>query len=405
MGSGTTRWRGGITSRWGVAALTLVALVLAGCSGGAQGTPGNNQPGATSTPAPPEVTVSITPGQGEQANPKTPIVVKAAKGTLQAVTVTNTAKHTQVKGDLSADRTTWTSGEALGYATDYQVEADGVDASGKTVHQSGTVHTVKPAAQAFASVIPAPNQTDVGVGQVLVVQFDRDITDKAAAEKALQVTSTPHQDGSWYWISKRIAHYRPKQYWQPGTSITLSTNIYGVNLGNGVYGQSDRSITYKVHDAWIAKADGNSEQMQIFHNGQLVNTMPISMGKDITPTHAGPHVISDKQAHYTMDSCTYGVCQGDPRWYRSDENFAMRISNDGEFVHENPNSVGAQGSSNVSHGCINLNHENAQWFFDHFNLGDVVEVTNSGGPQLPVWDAYGDWELPWDQWQKGSALH
>ncbi|GDY30456.1 L,D-transpeptidase [Gandjariella thermophila] len=404
MGSGTTTWREGITSRPGVVALALLALVLAGCSGGAEGAPGN-RPGATSTPAPPEVTVSITPTAGEQANPKTPIVVKAAKGTLQAVSVTNTARHTQVKGSLSADKTTWTSSEALGYASDYQVEADGVDAAGRTVHQSQTVHTVKPAAQAFASVIPAPNQTDVGVGQVLVVQFDRDITDKAAAEKALQVTSSPAQEGSWYWISKRIVHYRPKQYWQPGTTITLNANIYGVNLGGGVYGQSDRTITYKVHDSWIAKADGNTEQMQIFHNGQLVNTMPISMGKDATPTHVGPHVVSEKHDQYVMDSCTYGVCQGQPGWYRSTELWAVRISNDGEFVHENPASVNAQGNSNVSHGCINLNDANAHWFFDHFGMGDVVEVTNSGGPPLPVWDAYGDWELPWDQWQKGSALH
>jgi lipoprotein-anchoring transpeptidase ErfK/SrfK len=404
MGSGTTTWRGGSAISMGMAALAVLVLALAGCSSGAQGTPGKQQ-GSTSTEPPPEVSVSITPAENEQANPKSPITVKATKGTLGNVTVTNTAKHNQVKGNLSPDKTTWTSNEPLGYATDYQVEADGTDRNGKTVHQTGTVHTVKPAAQAFASVIPAPNQGDVGVGQVLVVQFDKDVNDKAAAEKALSVTSNPPQQGSWYWISKRIAHFRPKEYWQPGSTVTLNANIYGVNLGNGLYGQSDRSITYKIHDSWIAKADGGSNQMQILHNGQVVQSMPISMGKDVTPTHAGPHVISEKHDHYVMDSCTYGVCQGDPKWYRSEENFAVRISNDGEFVHENPASVSAQGNSNVSHGCINLNHENAQWFFDHFTYGDVVEVTNSGGPPLPVWDTYGDWELPWDQWLKGSALH
>jgi hypothetical protein len=41
--------------------------------------------------------------------------------------------------------------------------------------------------------------------------------------------------------------------------------------------------------------------------------------------------------------------------------------------------------------------------FDHFGIGDVVEITNSGGPLLPVWDTYGDWEVPWDQWQAGNA--
>ena len=156
--------------------------------------------------------------------------------------------------------------------------------------------------------------------------------------------------------------------------------------------------------SWIAKADGSSEQMQIFHNGQMVKSMPISMGKDATPTHLGAHVISDKQANYTMDSCTYGVCPPDPKAYRSNEKWSERISNDGEFVHENPNSVGAQGSSNVSHGCINLNDANATWFFQNMGLGDVVEVTNSGGPQLPVWDLYGDWSKSWADWQAGSAI-
>ena len=80
-----------------------------------------------------------------------------------------------------------------------------------------------------------------------------------------------------------------------------------------------------------------------------------------------------------------------------------RISNDGEFVHENPNSVGAQGHTNVSHGCINLSEANATWFFNHMGIGDVVEVTNSGGPQLPVWDLYGDWGVPWSTWSAGNA--
>src|SRR5205085_11732028 len=142
----------------------------------------------------------------------------------------------------------------------------------------------------------------------------------------------------------------------------------------------DRSLDFSIHDSWIAKADGNTEQMQIFHNGQQVNAMPISMGKDSTPTHIGPHVISDKQQQVIMDSCTYGVCPPDPNAYREPELWDERISEDGEFVHENPASVNSQGHTNVSHGCINLDTANAMWFFQNFGLGDVVEVRNSPGP-------------------------
>ncbi|WP_035285772.1 L,D-transpeptidase [Actinokineospora spheciospongiae] len=388
-----------------LAAAVAAALLLGGCtSDTGTGTAGGGQAADRTTRAAAAAGVVVAPAAGEQVAPTTPIVVTAEQGTLDAVTVTNAKKATQVKGALSADRKTWTSAEPLGYASTYQVKATAVDADGRKVDRTADVTTVSPKAQAYPSFIPAPSITDVGVGQPLVVKFDQDVTDKAAAEKALTVTSTPAQTGGWYWLSKREAHYRPKEYWQAGTTIKLHAGIYGVDLGGGVYGQTDRDLTLKVHDSWVAKADGATEKMDVFQNGALVKSMPISMGKDATPTHLGAHVISDKKQKYTMDSCTYGVCPPDPKAYRSDENFALRISNDGEFVHENPNSVGSQGSANVSHGCVNLNAANASWFFDHFNLGDVVEVANSGGPQLPVYDTYGDWAVPWDAWVAGSAV-
>ena len=380
--------------------LAACAALLAGCTSTTGGDP--NATGESAGKA--TVEVRVTPDEASAVTPITPIVVTATGGTLDAVTVTNPTKATLVSGAYTDDKTSWTSNEPLAYATAYQVVADAVDHDGKKVERKATVHTLAPKAKAYPSFIPPPSVADVGVGQPLVVKFDQDIADKAAAEKALVVSATPEQTGGWYWLSKREVHYRPQVYWQPGTTIKLHAGVYGLNLGGDIYGQTDRDLTLKVHDSWVAKADGNTEQMQIFQNGALVNTMPISMGKDATPTHVGTHVISDKQQKYTMDSCTYGVCPPDPKAYRTDEYFAERISNDGEFVHENPNSVGAQGSSNVSHGCINLNTTNAQWFFDHFGLGDVVEVTNSGGTPLPVWDTYGDWSLPWADWQAGSAL-
>ena len=154
----------------------------------------------------------------------------------------------------------------------------------------------------------------------------------------------------------------------------------------------------------VAKADGATKTMQIFQNGTLVNTMPISLGSPGFPSHIGPHVISDKQPSVIMDSCTYGVCEGEPGYYKEKVDLDERISDDGEFVHSAPWSVGSQGGANVSHGCVNLSPANAQWFFDHFGIGDVVEIANSGGPQLPLGDTYGDWELTWAQWLKGTAV-
>jgi lipoprotein-anchoring transpeptidase ErfK/SrfK len=360
--------------------------------------PGITNPGAVAPSAP---GLRITPGPEQAINPTTPVVVGATGGRVRSVVMTNTANGMLVTGALSSDATTWQSSEPLGYGSTYRIAATAVGADGIPVQQVDTVHTVTPAAEAYPSVVPSPSQSDVGVGQPIVVRFDQPIGDRATAEKALHVHSVPDQPGSWYWMSNTEVHYRPATYWLPGTTVTLDAALYGVDLGDGVYGLTDRTVTFHVHDAWIAKADGATEQLQIFDNGALVKTMPMSLGSPGYPTHSGPHVISDKQPSIIMDSCTYGVCQGQRGYYRERVDLDERISTDGEFVHSAPWSVGQQGNRNVSHGCLNLSPADAQWFYDHFGLGDVVEVANSGGPPLPVWDTYGDWELPWPQWQAG----
>ncbi|MFE6614962.1 Ig-like domain-containing protein [Amycolatopsis sp. NPDC057786] len=385
------------------AGILAAAVLLSSCSPSG----GTNSPSADTESDTSPVSVDIDPAGGANVNPATPVVVKVEHGKLLDVTVTNADKGNQVKGELASDGLSWKTTEPLGYGSTYKIVAHAQGTDGKPVEQQSRVSTLSPKQQANPNLIPAPAavaSAGVGVGQPIVFAFGQPVKNKAEVEKKLSVESTPKQEGSWYWIDDKNVHYRPKEYWRPGTTLKVSAMIYGVDFGNGVYGATDRTETYKVHDSWVAKADGNTEQMQIFHNGTLAKSMPISMGKDATPTHLGAHVISDKHENYVMDSCTYGVCQGQPGYYKANEKWSLRISNDGEFVHENPNSVGAQGSSNVSHGCINLNAANAQWFYQNMGLGDVVEVTNSGGPQLPVWDLYGDWSKSWADWQAGSAL-
>lgn len=396
-----------------VVVLATVGLVLSACSsgggggagGGGDSVLGGNAPTTTTKPQP-VVSIAVTPASAKAINPSTPIVIKASRGKLTDVSITNTSRGTHVSGRFSADHTSWKSNEVMGYGQTYSVVAGGVDDHGMTVQHKSTLTTINPAKKAFPNMVPAPSsvaETGVGVGQPIVFRFSEPVENKAEVQQHLQVTTDPPQPGAWYWIDDKNVHYRSKDFWQPGTTIRVTAKIYGLDFGNGVYGAEDRTETFHVHDSWIAKADGDTEQMVIYHNGHAVNKMPISMGKDSTPTHRGTHVVSFKKADYIMDSCTYGVCKGDPHYYRSHEKWSVRISNDGEFVHENPNSVAEQGSSNVSHGCINLNGTNAEWFYHHFGLGDVVEVANSGGPALPVWDLYGDWSVPWSTWQAGNA--
>ncbi|UQE74908.1 Ig-like domain-containing protein [Gordonia sp. PP30] len=354
----------------------------------------------------PPAAIALAPHDAK-LNPTTPIVVDATGGTLTQVTVTNAAESgKQVTGKLDPGGRRWSTTEDLGYGATYTVDATAVNADQKPVHQTFTVNTIAPDSTAYANVVPDPDmvaQTGIGVGQPISVQFTAPVTNKAEVQKHLKVTTTPNQPGAWYWIDDQNVHYRGPDYWKPGTKIHLDAEVYGVDLGNGVYGAEDYSVDYTVHDSWIAKADGATELLTIFHNGQQVNQMPMSLGSPDTPSHNGPHVISEKSQTVTMDSCTYGVCAGQPGYYNETVLWDERISSDGEYVHAAPWSVGQQGSSNVSHGCVNLSTDNAIWFYNHFGLGDVVEITHSQGPTLPVWDTYGDWTVPWSTWQKGDA--
>jgi lipoprotein-anchoring transpeptidase ErfK/SrfK len=408
MDDGNTIWHRHSRVAISVIGLAAAALLLVGCSSTATGTPTStnaNSPGSAKPSPVADASLAITPASGGSIDPTTPIVVKAANGTLATVTVTNTAKGTHVTGDLSADRTTWTSNVPMGYGSTYSITAVGQNSAGRRTTQQSTISTINPAKIAYANVVPAPEVvagTGIGVGQPVVFQFTKPVTNKQAAQAALSVTTTPSQPGAWYWISSTQVDYRAQTYWRAGTTITATAKVYGLNLGNDVYGAEDHTVTYHVHDALVAKADGNTHQMGIYDNGNLVKSMNISMGRPELPTHSGVHVIQSKAQSVQMNSCTYGVCSG-PNAYNETEYWAERISNSGEFVHENPATVGAQGSSNVSHGCINLNQDDAIWFYNHFGIGDVVEVTNSGGPPLPVYDMYGDWAVPWSTWSAGNA--
>jgi lipoprotein-anchoring transpeptidase ErfK/SrfK len=83
--------------------------------------------------------------------------------------------------------------------------------------------------------------------------------------------------------------------------------------------------------------------------------------------------------------------------------WSTKISTDGIYLHELDTTVWAQGHENVSHGCLNLNHANAKWYYQHSRIGDVVRVVHSGGPKIQVWQG-GDWSLPWREWVKGGDV-
>ena len=342
-----------------------------------------------------------------------PVAVRVTGGELGQVTMTNPDGVT-VDGGLAADERSWSTSEPLGYGRTYRLTATGTDSAGLSTTTEVSFTTVAPAGVIFPSFEPPPDRGQVGVGQPLSVIFDQPPPDKAAAERALSVTATPATEGAWYWWDERTVHWRPKQYWQSGTQVTLSANVYGKDLGGGLYGETDRTLNLTIGPSKIASIDDATKQMVVSIDGQVVRQIPVSMGRSdsvtvdgkeisfVTPS--GTYVAQEKYPVKQMSSASYGLPTDFSLGYDQEIPLAVRLSNSGIFAHSAPWSVADQGVRNVSHGCINLPPDDAQWFYDTFGYGDIVTVTGTS-TQLAPDDGYGDWNIGWEQWLQGSALN
>jgi lipoprotein-anchoring transpeptidase ErfK/SrfK len=256
--------------------------------------------------------------------------------------------------------------------------------------------------QTYPSVAPLAGET-VGVGMPVIVTFDVPVTDKAAFEKHMTVTSKPAQPGAWHWLSSTEAHWRPKSYWKAGTDVHVDVDVNSVPAGNGIYGQESRELNFHVGDAHVYRVNMVSHQMKVFSNGKLLRTIPITTGQQPTyTTRSGTKVIIEKFASKDMNSETVGITGADA-YNIEGVQWAMRLTYSGEFIHAAPWSVGSQGYANVSHGCTGMSTANAAWLYAMSRRGDVVEYTGSDKP-MTLDNGYGDWNESFKQYEQGSAL-
>lgn len=346
--------------------------------------------------------VRYEPAAGATAvNPSAPVAVRAAEGTLDEVVLSD-PDGKPVAGALNAERTAWTASEPLGYATTYTWSGRATGADGAQVPVQGTVATVEPAEEVRGTLNIGDGRT-VGVAAPIEIQFDAHVDDRAAVERRLRVTTSRAVEGAWGWLpdengGSRV-HWRPRQYWPAGTEVTVDAPLYGVPYGGGAYGRSDVSSSFAIGRAQVVKADTRSFRMVVERDGKPVGSYPASYGLAADPnrnTRSGVHVVTEKFTDKRMVSAQYG--------YDVMEKWAVRMSNNGEFIHANPASSGAQGSSNVTHGCVNLSLADARAYYDTALYGDPVEVTGTPVPLSPRDGDIWDWTLGWDRWQELSAL-
>ncbi|HUE34089.1 MAG TPA: L,D-transpeptidase [Mycobacterium sp.] len=210
-----------------------------------------------------------------------------------------------------------------------------------------------------AAVLPADGAV-VGVAHPVVVTFTTPVTDRFAAERTIHVTSPSNMPGHFEWVENNVVQWVPNHYWPTHTHV--SVGVQALTTG------------FETGDELLGVASVSEHTFTVSRNGEVLRTMPASMGKPTRPTPIGNFTALEKDRTVVMDSRTIGIPLSSPEGYKITASYAVRITSSGVYVHSAPWSVDSQGHANVSHGCINLSPDNAAWYFNQVNVGDPVNV-------------------------------
>ena len=378
------------------AALVLAVLGLAGCavSGQFSETADLSAPRSTAR-------VVISPAATENVQPGGPLTVTAHNGRLVSVVV-RADDGTRVAGARNHTYTRWTS-SPLSYGTAYEVRATAVDRNG--VRTAIARHFVTQSPQELAGVggVSPSSESTFGVGMPIIIDFAHSVTDRIAVEKRLKVSTPRPIEGAWRWTSDSQVEFRPRQYWPANIPIAVSVDLVGVQLAPGVWGEGAHTYTYRTTDAILGTVNMATDTLTVRRNGKVVRVIPVTTGKPGFETRTGIKVIMNKERTRLMDAATGGTATTDPNYYKILVEYAMRLTDSGEFLHAAPWSVGSQGKVNVSHGCTGMSTADAQWLYGISNEGDVYTYVGNSRVMGDDGNGITVWNRTWDSWLTDSA--
>ncbi|MYV53973.1 Ig-like domain-containing protein, partial [Streptomyces sp. SID3212] len=290
----------------------------------------------------------------------------------------------------------------------YSVDAVAVDGAGRRSARHSTFTTAVPKDR-FIGYFSPENRSTVGAGMIVSFDFNRAIRNRAAVERAIEVTADPPVEVVGHWFGDERLDFRPREYWAPGTEVTVAVRLRDVEGAPGVLGIQERTTGFTVGRSQISLVDAEKHTMEVRRDGELVSTLPITAGAAKTPTYNGKMVVTELHDVTRMDGRTVGF---GGEYDIKDVPHAIRLTTSGTFLHGNYWAAPATfGSANVSHGCVGLldvkgggEETPAGWFFDRTLIGDVVEVVHSRDRIVAPDNGLGGWNMEWAEWGKGSAL-
>jgi lipoprotein-anchoring transpeptidase ErfK/SrfK len=212
---------------------------------------------------------------------------------------------------------------------------------------------------AVTAITPASGDV-VGVAAPVEVTFAEPVTNLARAEQSIHIASDKTPPGQFTWLSNQVVQWVPDQFWPAYSPISVTAGGF--------------STSFETGSAVVGVADIDAHTFTVSMDDQVIRQMPASMGKSKFPTPTGKFTALEKQQVVIMDSRTIGIPLSDPEGYKLTVNDAVRVTWGGVYVHSAPWSVGSQGNSNVSHGCINLSPDNADWYYNTVRVGDPIVV-------------------------------
>jgi lipoprotein-anchoring transpeptidase ErfK/SrfK len=229
----------------------------------------------------------------------------------------------------------------------------------------------------IASVQPSRGQV-VGVAHPVVVTFNSSVADKRAAERAIDIKSAPAMSGKFEWLEDDVVQWVPDRFWPAHSTVSLSVGGLATNFATGPAVIGVASISDHTFTVTIDGVDaGPSSQLPAPHHRPhwgKPGVFPASMGRPDYPTPVGTYTVLAKERDVVMDSSSVGIPVDAPDGYLLDVEYAVRFTARGLFVHSAPWAVNSLGYENVSHGCVGLSTEDAEWYFNTVNVGDPVIV-------------------------------
>ena len=407
-----TRGVGRLRAAAGALALALGAFTaLAGCGdGGSGGGAGADGAGGQVSTA----RLTVAPGDEAAQVPTTGAVrVSVAGGKLTEVKLVDDSDSTAsapvtVPGTLTDGGTLWRPAGRLRASTRYSLDAVAVDPDGRQAAKHADFTTVVPT-DTFIGFYTPDAGTTVGVGMEVSLRFSREIADRAAVQQGVRVTASPPVPVVGHWFGDQRLDFRPRQFWKPGTKVTLHLDLRGVEGAPGVYGTQHKDVTFTVGRRQVSTVSTVTDTMTVYRDGTVLRTLPISAGQPGHSTYDGIMVVTDMFPVTRMNSATVGLGS---EYDIPDVPHAMRLTDSGTFVHGNWwRPVSTFGAYNTSHGCIGLHDVRggssdtpAGWLYDHTLPGDVFEVSGSPGGTVAPDNGLNGWNMSWAQWIAGSAV-